>query len=129
MGRPEGDLRRKQIGELATAVLFYISFSGKATEDFGENVGERREYPTRGCTILTYSRHRLFQEMYRICPMNIHGKLKCPRTEKIPATYIAWLGRTRKSWEVGKEGGCSGKTSVSPYLAKGYRGKPRFPRI
>ena len=33
------------IGELANAILFYISFYGKAKEDFGEDVGERRDFP------------------------------------------------------------------------------------
>ena len=79
-------------------VIFYISFSEKAMEDFGENVGERREFTIQGCTFLSYNRHKLPEEGYRFCPMNIRGKMECPRAGKSPATYIAWLGRTGKIW-------------------------------
>ena len=47
-GQPEEDWRRKLIGELANAIIYNIGFSGKVTEDFGENAGERREFPIRG---------------------------------------------------------------------------------
>ena len=57
-----GDLRKK-IEELANAI-FGIDFSGKATEYFGEHVGERREFPVRGRTILAYYRHMLLEESY-----------------------------------------------------------------
>ena len=80
-----GNLRQKLIGELANAI-----FSGKATEYFGEYVGERREFPVRGRTILAYYRHRLLGESYGFCPENIRGKLRCPRMGKSSDTYIAW---------------------------------------
>ena len=106
------DLRRILIGELVDAI-FVFGFSGKATGYYGEDVGETREFPVRGRTILPYYCHRLLGESYGFCRVNVRGKLRCPRMGKSPAACIARLGRTGKS-----RGKCGG-----------VRGNPMFPRI